>query len=226
MSEITAWHPAPQQFRVRHDALRGPSFPSMTTRLVRHPLPLLLFGICLGIALGGCGLVRSGGGAGGASAATPSSGLSDANIAAIVVAANTADILYAELALAKSRDAEVRAFASMVKKDHESVNEAAIALVTRLKVTPVDNEASFDLRDDAETKRLTLRELEGFAFDSAYSVNEVSYHRTVLGTLDRALIPGARNPELRALLVEVRPAISAHLDHAVALAAKQAARGR
>jgi len=154
-----------------------------------------------------------------AAAAAPSS-LTDANIAAIVVAANKADILYADLALAKSRDAEVRAFATMVKLDHESINEAAVALVTRLKVTPVDNQLSFDLRDDAETKRLVFRDLEGFAFDSAYAANEVSYHASVLGAIDKALIPSARNAELRDLLIQARPAVAAHLDHATAMAAK------
>lgn len=152
--------------------------------------------------------------------------LSDANIAAIVVAANNADILYADLALAKSRDVGVRNFAMMVKKDHQSVNEAATALVTRLKVTPVDNEISFDLRDDAETKRLIFRDLEGFAFDSAYAANEVSYHTTVLGAIDGALLPSARNAELRALIAQVRPAVAAHLEHAKALAAKKSVRTR
>lgn len=149
----------------------------------------------------------------------PAPALTDANIAAIVVQANTADILYAEMALAKSQNAAVREFATMTKRDHESVNEAAVALVTRLGVTPVDNALSFDLRDDAETKRLTLRDFEGFAFDSAYAANEVTYHTTVLGAIDNALIPGASNAELRALLVAVRPAVAAHLDHAKTLSA-------
>jgi putative membrane protein len=161
-----------------------------------------------------------------APAPKPGSGLSDANIAAIVVAANNADILYADLALAKSKDTEIRAFATMVKKDHESVNEAAVALVTRLKVKPVDNQISFDLRDDAETKRLMFRDLEGFAFDSAYAANEVSYHTTVLGAIDAALIPSAQNAELKTLLVEVRPAVQAHLDHARTLAAAKTRRRR
>jgi putative membrane protein len=156
----------------------------------------------------------------------PGSGLTDANIAAIVVAANNADILYADLALAKSKDTEIRAFATMVKKDHESVNEAAVALVTRLKVKPVDNQISFDLRDDAETKRLMFRDLEGFAFDSAYAANEVSYHTSVLGAIDAALIPSAQNAELKTLLVEVRPAVQAHLDHARTLAAAKTRRRR
>lgn len=153
------------------------------------------------------------------SAGTPEPALTDANIAAIVVQANNADILYADLALAKSRTPTVREFATMTKRDHESVNEAAVALVTRLGVTPVDNTLSFDLRDDAETKRLTLRDLEGFAFDSAYAANEVTYHRTVLDAIDSALIPGARNAELRDLLIAVRPAVAAHLTHAQTLAA-------
>lgn len=155
--------------------------------------------------------------------ASPSA-LSDANIAAIVVAMNRVDILYADLALAKSQDSDVREFATMTKKDHESVNEAAVALVTKLGVTPVDNELSFDLRDDSETKRLILRDFEGFAFDSAYAHNELSYHAEALKTIDEALIPGAQNAELRALLIAVRPAVAAHHEHARALAAKKTTR--
>lgn len=167
-------------------------------------------------ALAACWSMRTG--------APAPAALTDANIAAIVVAANTADILYADMALAKSQDPAVREFATMVKKDHESVNEAAVALVTRLGVTPVDNTISFDLRDDSETKRLILRDFEGFAFDSAYAANEVSYHVSVIEAIDTALIPNAQNAELRALLVSVRPAIVAHLEHARHLAARKTTR--
>lgn len=181
----------------------------------------------LALALGACSLFGRGGAAESAApAGAAGSGLTDANIAAIVVAANNADILYADMALAKSQDADVRSFATMVKSDHESVNRSATELVTRLKVTPVDNQISFDLRDDAETKRLRLRDLEGFAFDSAYAVNEVSYHTTVLGAIDAALIPSAQNAELKALLVQVRPAVEAHLGHAKQLAEQKAVRRR
>lgn len=156
--------------------------------------------------------------------ATP--GVTDANIAAIVVAANNADIAYAEQALAKSRDAAIRQFALMTKKDHESMNSVAGALVTRLKVTPADNETSFDIRDDAEEKRQRFRELEDFAFDSAYIHNEVAYHRSVLEAIDKVLVPSAKNPELKSLLVQVRPAVAAHLDHAESLAAQRVRRPR
>ncbi len=153
--------------------------------------------------------------------AAPTAGITDANIAAIVVAANNADIAYAEQALAKSRDEQIRQFALMTKKDHESINGVAGALVSRLKVTPADNETSFDIRDDGEEKRLRFRELEDFAFDSAYIHNEVAYHRSVVEAIDKVLVPSAKNPELKALLVQVRPAIAAHPDHAEAPAAKR-----
>lgn len=195
----------------------------MQLRFLRPALvPVLL------LAAAACGIGRGGSSdtpapAAGGSAA---SGLTDANIAAIVVAANNADILYADLALAKTQDMEVRQFATMVKMDHQSVNEAAGALLKKLGVTPVDNSVSFDLRDDADTKRLILRDFEGAVFDSAYAANEVSYHTTVLGAIDGALIPSAKNSELKALLVQVRPAVAAHLEHAEILASKKSVRRR
>ncbi len=44
--------------------------------------------------------------------------------------------------------------------------------------------------------------------------NEVTYHQAVLDALDKTLVPGAKNEELKALLVKVRPAFVAHLEHA------------
>ena len=59
-----------------------------------------------------------------------------------------------------------------------------------------------------------LKKLKGEAFDKAYVDHEVAYHQQVLDALDKTLIPNASNAELKALLVKVRPAFVAHLDHA------------
>ncbi len=64
-----------------------------------------------------------------------------------------------------------------------------------------------------------LAKKSGADFDRAYIANEVAYHTTVLGAVDSALIPGASNAELKALLVSVRPAFVAHLEHAKRLSA-------
>jgi putative membrane protein len=59
--------------------------------------------------------------------------------------------------------------------------------------------------------------LSGAAFDKAYIDNEVAYHQAVLDAVDKTLIPSASNAELKALLVKVRPAFVAHLEHAKAI---------
>ncbi len=138
----------------------------------------------------------------------------DAQIAAIVVAANTVDIDAGKLAESKTKNKDVRAFAQRMVADHSGVNKQAVALVTKLHVTPEANDTSKSLTQGGETTRDRLKGLSGHDFDKAYVDNEVSYHETVLDALDKTLIPNASNAELKALLVKVRPAFVAHLEHA------------
>jgi putative membrane protein len=42
----------------------------------------------------------------------------------------------------------------------------------------------------------------------------------VLDAIDKVLVPNAKNEELKALIVKVRPAFVAHLDHAKMIQAK------
>jgi putative membrane protein len=140
--------------------------------------------------------------------------LSDANIAAIVVAANTIDVQNGQLALSMSQNAEVKTFANQMVADHTSVNKKATDLLVRLKVTPKESETSRTLKAGAAVTLATLETRIGGEFDRAYVDNEVAYHQAVIDMLDQALIPGARNKDLKALLVAVRPAFVAHLEHA------------
>ncbi len=50
----------------------------------------------------------------------------------------------------------------------------------------------------------------------------MAYHQQVLDAIDKTLIPSAQNAELKGLLVAVRPAFVAHLDHAKSLQASLA----
>lgn len=146
--------------------------------------------------------------------AAHAAGPNDAQIAAIVVAANTVDIDAGKLAEKKTKNKEVRAFAKQMVHDHSAVNKQAVALVTKLHVTPEENDTSKSLTQGGESTRDRLKGLSGAEFDKAYVDNEVSYHQTVLDALDKTLTPSASNAELKALLVKVRPAFVAHLDHA------------
>ncbi|HYM80532.1 MAG TPA: DUF4142 domain-containing protein [Candidatus Limnocylindria bacterium] len=146
--------------------------------------------------------------------------VTDAQIAAIVVAANSADIENAKLAQSKSQNAEVKKFATLMMTDHGSVNDKAVALVTKLGVTPEENETSRNLKSSQEAMRATLSGKSGAEFDAAYADNEVTYHQSVLDALDQTLIPSAQNAELKQLLIDTRPAFVAHMDHAKQLQAK------
>jgi putative membrane protein len=64
----------------------------------------------------------------------------DAQIAGIVVAANTVDIDAGKLAQKTTKNKEVKAFAKQRVTDHSGVNKQATALVKKLKVTPADSE--------------------------------------------------------------------------------------
>ena len=143
-----------------------------------------------------------------------SGGPSDAQIAAIVVAANQVDIDAGKLAESKSTSKEVKDFAQRMVTDHTGVNKSATELVTKLKVKPEENPTSTSLKKGGEDTRKRLQGLKGADFDKAYIDNEVTYHQTVLDAVDKTLIPNAKNEELKALLVRVRPAFVAHLEHA------------
>ena len=138
----------------------------------------------------------------------------DAQIAAIVVTANQVDIDAGKLAASKSSNKEVKEFAQRMITDHTGVNKAATELVTKLKVKPEANATSKSLKSGGDDTLKRLNALKGAEFDRAYVDNEVTYHQTVLDALDKTLIPSAKNEELKALLVKVRPAFVAHLEHA------------
>ncbi|MDQ3185418.1 MAG: DUF4142 domain-containing protein [Pseudomonadota bacterium] len=145
-----------------------------------------------------------------AQAAAPS----DAEIAAIVVAANQVDIDASKLAESKGSNADVKAFAHRMITDHGDVNKQAVELVTKLKVTPKDNPTSKSLKAGGEKNIANLKKLSGAEFDKAYIDHEIAYHEQVLDAVDKTLIPNAKNEELKALLIKVRPAFVAHTEHA------------
>ena len=140
--------------------------------------------------------------------------LTDANIAAIVLAANTIDIKNGQLALAKSKNRSVKGLANQMVTDHTSVNAKATALAGRLNLVPQENQSSQALVASADLTRTKMRKLSGGAFDRAYVSNEVAYHQAVIELLDGTIVPSAENQELKELLVSVRPAFLAHLEHA------------
>lgn len=141
-------------------------------------------------------------------------GPTDPQIAHIVVTANQVDIDAGKLAKARTKNKEVRQFAQQMITDHAGVNKQAVALATKLKVKPEDNDTSKSLKKGGDENIAKLKKLKGKEFDREYVDHEVAYHQAVLDAIDKTLVPSAKNEQLKDLIVKVRPAIAAHLDHA------------
>ncbi|MBD9451390.1 DUF4142 domain-containing protein [Rhizobium sp. RHZ02] len=144
----------------------------------------------------------------------------DPQIAHIAYTAGTIDIEAAKLAISKSKNKDVVAFAEDMVRDHEAVNKQALALVKKLKVTPEDNETSKTLTKAATDERAKLAKLSGASFDKAYVDNEVAYHKQVNGALETLLIPSASNAELKELLETGLRVFQGHQQHAEHVAAE------
>lgn len=144
----------------------------------------------------------------------------DPQIAHIAYTAGQIDIAAAEQAIKKSTNQEIIDFANQMAADHKAVNDQALALVTKLGVTPEDNATSQALSQAAADKLAELDKLDGAAFDKAYIDNEVAYHATVNGALSSLLIPSAQNAELKALLETGLTLFTEHQHHAEMVAAK------
>lgn len=168
----------------------------------------------LAAALGAGSLALAG------AAMSAASGPSDAEIAHIAYTAGVIDVAAGKQALAKSKNASVRAFAQTMVRDHEAVNGKALALVKKLNVTPAPNATSAALSGQAEATMKRLATLDGAAFDRAYAANEAAFHKTVNGALEQQLIPAADNTELKSLLETGLTLFREHQAHAEHVAAE------
>jgi putative membrane protein len=172
----------------------------------------LLAGLALAAALAaGC--------AGPATAQDPAK-LSDLEIADSAYVAGNIDIRNAHLALALSDDPKVREFAELMIRDHEAVNQAALALLEKLKAAPQDNAFSQSLMKGAHDTWAKMAQLSGKAFDKSYAANELAYHQTVNRVVGDAFIPNVENGELKTLLGSALDTFKAHEKHAEQMVAE------
>jgi putative membrane protein len=147
-----------------------------------------------------------------AAAATPPA-LTDANIAAILDAANAADSATGHIASTKATKAEVKEFAKAMMRDHHMLRKQGEDLVKKLNVTPElpagdNSQANAKAWDDSLTAMP-----KGAAWDKAYIDHEVAFHQSVLQTAQTAQ-GAAQNQELKDLIGKAAPAIQAHLTKA------------
>lgn len=136
--------------------------------------------------------------------------LTDLEIAHVAYTADLIDIRYAHLALAISKNEDVRAFANNMINDHSHVNEEALALLEKLGASPVDNFLSQQLNEQADKLVAELSRLTGAEFDKRYAENELAYHQAVNGLVAGTFIPNIDNAEVKALFEDAIGIFKAH----------------
>lgn len=140
--------------------------------------------------------------------------LNDLEIAHVAYTADNIDIRYAHLALAISENPAIHEFARTMIRDHEAVNEQALALLQKLNAQPQDNFLSQQLEAGADELVDEMSKLRGAAFDKRYAENELAYHKAVNDLVENTFIPNIDHPEVKALFEQGLVIFKAHETHA------------
>jgi putative membrane protein len=152
-------------------------------------------------------------GASGAPAATPRTGLTDANIVALLDEANKADSAAGAAALKKAMRADVKAFAKLMMSEHHALRVQGQQLAKQLGVEPqppATNPLAPYVASETKALQATPR---GAEFDRTYIDNEVIIHQAVLDLANQARVT-TQTPQLRDLIEQAIPVIRKHLDQA------------
>ncbi|MFD2204165.1 DUF4142 domain-containing protein [Kiloniella antarctica] len=146
--------------------------------------------------------------------------LNDLEIAHVAYTADNIDIRYAHLALGISKNPAIHEFAKTMIRDHNAVNEQALALLAKLKAQPQDNFLSKTLVSNSEKLVDQMSKLRGAEFDKFYAENELAYHKAVNGLVENAFIPNIENAEVKALFKAGLEIFKAHEGHAAMMVKK------
>ncbi len=140
--------------------------------------------------------------------------LTDPQIATVALTAHQVDAENGKLAAKKTKSPEVKQFAEAMVKDHEAGAKEVTDLAKKLGVKTEESPISQDLKKSGKETAERLKKLSGTEFDRAYISAEISVHEQVINTVEKVLIPNAKNAELKAALEHTLPTLQGHLQHA------------
>jgi putative membrane protein len=149
-----------------------------------------------------------------ARAPSPGGTLSDAQVAHVLMTANSIDSSAGVLAADKGNSQAVRDFGSMMVRDHGDANRNLSGLTTRLAIGHDESDLSRRITSNAQETSTRLAGLTGGEFDRAYMDAAVKMHQSLLDNIDQQLLPGIQNAELKAFVDRARTSVSRHLTRA------------
>jgi putative membrane protein len=141
--------------------------------------------------------------------------LTDAQIVAIVTAANSGELDQANAVLAKLTSEKAKTFAQHMVKDHTKAGKELADVAAKDSIAPEANDTSRLLERNGKALLTRLQAMPaGGDLDREYMDAQVKEHQELLTELDTHLIPWAKDEQLTTLLKKVRTKVADHLKMA------------
>ena len=137
----------------------------------------------------------------------------DAEIAAVLRPVNQGEIDQAQLAIAKSKSADVRRFAQHMATDHRDMMNKDKALFSRIHLAPSDNVVTHQIKADGRQELSTLQGDTGRDFDRAYMDAQVKGHHHALELIDQ-MLPSVQNGDFKTAIQGARGKVEHHFQEA------------
>jgi putative membrane protein len=141
--------------------------------------------------------------------AAPVRQMSDAQILGTLGAADANELEAAKLAATKATNAAARAYAAMLVRDHSLSQKTGLDLAKRRHIIillPPDTMMEITHKQEMDQ----LNALSPDAFDKAFVQFMVADHQALIARVAKALLPAARDPQLRAFIRRLQPTIRVH----------------
>jgi putative membrane protein len=137
--------------------------------------------------------------------------MTDAQILAVVAAANEGEVAAGKLASTKATNDSVKAFARDMVTDHSKMLDDGRALAQKLNITPASTAADSLTKANHDLATRLSTAAKGAAFDTMYVNAQVAGHEQVLDMLKNAQSQ-AQNADLKSMLQSAQGTVQQHLD--------------
>ena len=127
---------------------------------------------------------------------------------------HSAEIEHGTLAQQKANDPRVRAFAEKVTGEQKTRLEEDNRVMSSLDIKPRSSETSDYIKTASDRQTARLESMTGSGFDVAYLDEQVDYYRLVIDTIEKDLVPNARDPQVRSMLEAARQRANDNLREA------------
>jgi putative membrane protein len=129
---------------------------------------------------------------------------SDSQIAGAISASNEHCVGIGKSAQKSAKDPKVVAYANLMVKEHERINDEFAALLKKVNVKSEVSATSLGMQTELARDLATLGLLSGINFDRKYLHQQTMFENHFIELLDSSLIPSAKNPEIKTYLQSVR----------------------